>query len=90
MDKAKTKARIKKLKEKIKKLNYEYFVLDKSNVTEAVRDSLKKELIELENHYPELITEDSPTQRVGGEAGGSSLPVQGWRGRRRYGHDRSP
>ena len=64
------KARIQKLREEIKKRNYEYFVLDKSNVSEAVRDSLKRELIELENHHPELITEDSPTQRVGSALSG--------------------
>jgi len=53
------------LREEISKRNYEYFALDKSEVSEAVRDSLKKELIELEKEFPELITLDSPTQRVG-------------------------
>ncbi len=57
--------RIKKLREKIKELNYQYFVLDKSDVTEAVRDSLKQELKSLEDRFPEFITTDSPTQRVG-------------------------
>ena len=59
------KIRIEKLKEKIKELNYKYFVLDESEVSEDVRDSLKKELRALEAEYPELITSDSPTQRVG-------------------------
>jgi len=57
--------RIEKLKQKIKELNYQYFVLDKSEVSEDVRDSLKKELRALEEKYPEFITPDSPTQRVG-------------------------
>lgn len=59
------KERIEKLREEIRQRNYEYFVLDQSNVSEAVRDSLKKELLELENQFPDLITEDSPTRRVG-------------------------
>lgn len=59
------KERVVRLREEIKKRNYEYFVLDKSNVSEAVRDSLKRELVELENHFPSLVTPDSPTQRVG-------------------------
>jgi DNA ligase (NAD+) len=59
------KDRIAKLREEIWQRNHEYFILDKSEVSEAVRDSLKKELIELENKFPDLVTEDSPTQRVG-------------------------
>ena len=65
MTKQEAKLRIEKLREKIKGLNYKYFVLDKSEVDESVRDSLKKELKALEAEYPEYITPDSPTQRVG-------------------------
>lgn len=65
MNKETAKIRIEKLKEKINKLNYKYFVLNETEVSESVRDSLKKELIELEQEYPDLITPDSPTQRVG-------------------------
>jgi DNA ligase (NAD+) len=65
MDKQEAKKRIEKLREEIRKLNYEYFVLDRSKVSEAVRDSLKRELINLENRFPELVSPDSPTQRVG-------------------------
>jgi len=70
MDTSEAKKRIDLLKEKIKKLNYDYFVLDKSEVSESVRDSLKKELVDLEKRFPELITEDSPTQRVGSALSG--------------------
>ena len=70
MDKKEAQKRIEKLKEKIKDLNYQYFVLDKSEVSESVRDSLKQELIRLESEYPEFITEDSPTQRVGSALSG--------------------
>jgi DNA ligase (NAD+) len=65
MDKVEAKERIEKLREKIKELNYQYFVLDRSEVSEAVRDSLKQELKTLEERFPEFITPDSPTQRVG-------------------------
>ncbi|MBI2638183.1 NAD-dependent DNA ligase LigA [Candidatus Peregrinibacteria bacterium] len=65
MQEVQAKHRIEKLKEQIKKLNYEYFVLDKSEVSEAVRDSLKRELKELEARFPQFVTPDSPTQRVG-------------------------
>ncbi|MBI5151967.1 NAD-dependent DNA ligase LigA [Candidatus Peregrinibacteria bacterium] len=64
-EKEETRTRIEKLKQKIKELNYQYFVLDKSEVSEDVRDSLKRELRSLEAQYPEFITPDSPTQRVG-------------------------
>lgn len=70
MDKSEAQARIEKLKTKIKDLNYKYFVLDQSEVEESVRDSLKRELIELETQFSEFITPDSPTQRVGSALSG--------------------
>jgi len=76
MERKQTEIRIKKLREEIKKLNFEYFVLDKSPVSEAVRDSLKKELKELENFYPNLITPDSPTQRVGSALSGRFAKIR--------------
>lgn len=76
MDKLEAKIRIEKLKEKIKELNYQYFVLDKSEVEESVRDSLKEELKKLENEYPEFITPDSPTQRVGSVLSGRFAKVK--------------
>ncbi|MCJ8008035.1 NAD-dependent DNA ligase LigA [Lederbergia wuyishanensis] len=47
--------------------NYEYHVLDNPSVPDAEYDRLMKELVRLEGEHPELITPDSPTQRVGGE-----------------------
>ncbi len=70
MDKKEVKTRIEKLKEKIRDLNYQYFILNKSEVSEAVRDSLKLELKQLEERFPEFITPDSPTQRVGAPLSG--------------------
>jgi DNA ligase (NAD+) len=63
-------SRILALKKEILKLNHEYFVLDQSTVSEAVRDALKKELIALEEEHPQFITADSPTQRVGSPLSG--------------------
>jgi DNA ligase (NAD+) len=76
VDKKEAKIRIEKLKEKIKELNYKYFVLDESEESEAVRDSLKKELKKLEEEYPEFITPDSPTQRVGSTLSGKFAKVR--------------
>lgn len=65
MDQAIAKERVEKLREKIRDLNYKYFVLDQSEFSESVRDSLKQELIDLETQFPQFISADSPTQRVG-------------------------
>lgn len=60
--------RIAKLRELINNYRYHYHVLDESIMSEAAADSLKHELTQLEETYPELITPDSPTQRVAGQA----------------------
>ena len=62
------KNRIDKLKNQFQEIDYAYYVLDEPIVSDAVRDSLKKELEKLEKEYPEFITPDSPTQRLGGKA----------------------
>ena len=61
------KKRIEKLTETINTYRYNRLVLDKPLVEESVEDSLKKELFDLETEFPEFITPDSPTQRVGGK-----------------------
>ncbi len=58
--------RIAKLRDLINDYRYHYHVLDESIMSEAAADSLKHELSQLEAEYPELITPDSPTQRVAG------------------------
>ena len=60
--------RIEKLRQLINDYRYHYHVLDESIMSEAAADSLKHELSQLEEKYPELITSDSPTQRVAGQA----------------------
>lgn len=60
--------RVAKLRDLINDYRYHYHVLDESIMSEAAADSLKHELAQLEEKYPELITPDSPTQRVAGQA----------------------
>lgn len=53
------------LREQVNRHNYRYYVLDDPEVSDSEYDRLMAELVELETAYPELITSDSPTQRVG-------------------------
>lgn len=62
------KERIERLRELINDYRYHYHVLDESTMSEAAADSLKHELSQLEAEHPELVTSDSPTQRVAGKA----------------------
>lgn len=67
MTKQEAKKRIEKLRKVIDHHRYLYHVLDRQEISDAALDSLKKELFDLEARYPELVTPDSPTQRVGGK-----------------------
>ena len=67
MTKAQAAERIAKLRDQINDYRYHYHVRDESIMSEAAADSLKHELSQLEAQYPELVTPDSPTQRVAGK-----------------------
>ncbi|WP_067725244.1 NAD-dependent DNA ligase LigA [Oceanobacillus damuensis] len=67
MDKQKAENQIKALVELLNQYGYEYHVLDQPTVPDAEYDEKLRELQRLEQEFPELITDDSPTQRVGGE-----------------------
>ena len=67
MTKQNAKDRIGKLKSLIQKHRYLYHVKDVQEISDEAFDVLKHELFELEQQFPDLITKDSPTQRVGGE-----------------------
>lgn len=67
LSKPQAQKRILKLRKLINDYRYHYHVLDESTMSEAAADSLKHELSVLEEQYPELITPDSPTQRVAGQ-----------------------
>ena len=66
MNKRQASERIDKLRDLINDYRYHYHVLDESVMSEAAADSLKHELSQLEARFPELITSDSPSQRVAG------------------------
>lgn len=66
MDMKQAEKRIKELQEVLTQYGYEYYVLDKPTISDHEYDQLLRELISLENQFPQFITPDSPTQRVGG------------------------
>jgi DNA ligase (NAD+) len=59
------KKRVEKLREEIEHHNYQYYVLDQPEITDAEYDRLMRELEKIEEEYPELRSHNSPTQRVG-------------------------
>lgn len=71
-----SKKRAAELRELLSRYSYEYHVLDQPTVDDAVYDSLFGELKKIESEHPQLITPDSPTQRVGGELVGGFKKVQ--------------
>ena len=73
---AKIRERIESLREEIRYHNYRYHTLDDIEIPDAEYDRLMRELQDLEREYPELVTADSPTQRVGGEPSESLKTVR--------------
>jgi DNA ligase (NAD+) len=67
------KQRVEKLRTQLNHHNYLYHVLAKPQITDQEYDKLLKELEAMEKEHPDLITEDSPTQRIGGE------PIEGFK-----------
>ncbi len=67
------KDRIEALRARIEHHNFKYYIEDTPEISDLEFDILMKELQELEAKYPELITSDSPTQRIGGQ------PIDGFR-----------
>ncbi len=65
--------RAKELRDLLNKANHSYYVLDSPEITDTIYDQLYRELIEIENINPSLITSDSPSQRLGG------IPSQGFK-----------
>src|SRR5919199_2566952 len=69
------RARALELREKIERGNYEYYILDNPTMSDAEWDAALRELRELEAAHPELVTPDSPTQRVGATPQGAFATV---------------
>jgi len=72
MDHDAARRRIAELRANIERNNYEYYVLDNPTISDAAFDSLMRELRSLEDQFPDLVSPESPTQRVGG------IPTQGF------------
>lgn len=72
MDLEKARKRVEELREEIRKHDYLYYVLARPVITDYEYDQLMRELAELERAYPQLVTPDSPTQRVSGQ------PIEGF------------
>ncbi len=64
MTKLEDSRRIEELRRQLNQYAYEYYALDSPSVSDAIYDSLYSELKQLETKYPELMTPDSPTQRI--------------------------
>src|SRR2546427_3595390 len=73
---SKQERRVAELRGKIEKANYEYHVLDQPTISDQAYDALMRELQSLEEAHPELVTPESPTQRVGAPAAARFAPVQ--------------
>ena len=74
-ERAEAKVRVEELREQLNHHSYRYHVLDDPEVSDAEYDELMRELVRLEDRFPELITPDSPTQRVGGTPADLFAPV---------------
>lgn len=59
------KSKAEELRDRINYHNYRYYILDSPEISDIEYDRILRELSELEKQYPELITPDSPTQRIG-------------------------
>jgi len=68
MDFESARVRASELKELLEKYSRQYYELDNSDIPDARYDQLNNELKAIETEYPQLVTDDSPTQRVGGRA----------------------
>lgn len=68
MNQLQAEKRLQKLREEINRHNYLYHVFDRPEISDGALDSLKNELVQLEQRFPQLITPDSPSQRVSGKS----------------------
>jgi DNA ligase (NAD+) len=76
MPASKVEQRIADLREQIDRANYEYHALDQPSIADEAYDALIRELTDLEAAHPELVTPDSPTQRVGAAPSSRFAPVE--------------
>lgn len=75
MTRQKAEERARELRQEIREHQYRYYVLDRPTISDAEFDKLYRELEAIEKQYPDLVTPDSPTQRVGGAVSGAFRAV---------------
>jgi DNA ligase (NAD+) len=75
-ERAEAKLRVEELRDQLNYHAYRYHVLDDPEIADAEYDELMRELVDLEERFPELVTPDSPTQRVGVTPADLFAPVQ--------------
>src|SRR3954468_13620474 len=68
--------RVSKLRDELNRANHLYYVEARPEISDREYDKLMQELIDLETAHPELVTPDSPTQRVGGDVQTELKPVR--------------
>jgi DNA ligase (NAD+) len=76
MDRAEAKKAIQELREQILQHDYRYYVLAQPEISDTDYDRLYRQLVDLEKHFPDLVTPESPTQRVGSELVGGFPTVK--------------
>jgi DNA ligase (NAD+) len=76
MPRPEAQGRVAELRERIRKADYEYHILDAPTIDDFAYDALMRELQELEAKHPELVTPDSPTRRVGAPPSNRFAPVE--------------
>lgn len=74
MDKKEARKVLADLRKKLDRYNREYYEKDAPTVSDAVYDKLMKSLVDLEKEHPDLVTKDSPSQKVGGQVAEGFLP----------------
>lgn len=67
LSKVEVEKQVAQIRSQLEEYNHQYYVLDNPTVPDATYDRLMQELVALEQKYPDLITDDSPSQRVGGK-----------------------
>lgn len=67
MDRERAKAELERLRAEIEEHSYRYYVLDSPSISDFEYDSLMKRLVSIESEFPDLVTPDSPSGRVGGK-----------------------
>lgn len=76
MERKEAEGKAAQLREELNTYNYQYYVLNESEISDYEYDKKLKELEEIEKAYPDLRTEDSPTIRIGGESESRFTPVE--------------